>query len=163
MASRFVALLAALLLNSALAESADRSPVEDNGDRSADTTCQTVTEDLRRRPGEAKPSREYCIPSGLRPAVWDGLPEFAAIPDRWRIVTALGYPERWWDPYNGNNVFKGDRPAFGDDWFFAANIISDSTYEDRRIPTPVAIPTSPNPGTLDQLGNPDQRHSSRRT
>ncbi len=120
------------------------------------SSCVTVSEDLRRRPGDPQPEREYCEPSGLRPAVWDGLPAFAAVPDRWRIVSALGYPERWWDPYNGNNVFKGDRPAFGDDWFVAFSLISDSTLEGRNIPTPVAITSSPNPDALDTLGEPGQ-------
>lgn len=84
------------------------------------------------------------------------MPYFAAIPDRWRIVNAVGYPEKLWDPYSGNNVLKGDRPAFGDDWFFALTLISDSTFEDRDIPTPVGIATSPSPGQLDVLGTPDQ-------
>ena len=88
--------------------------------------------------------------------MWDGLPAFAAIPDRWRIVSALGYADRWWDPYNGNNVLKGDRPAFGEDGFVAFNIISDSTFENRSIPTPVAVATSPNAGSLDVLGRPEQ-------
>ena len=156
MGCRAFAILVGILSTVLHAQAAVAAPRDNAPEETVDTSCQTITDELRRRPGEPKPSREVCIPSGLRPAVWDGLPEFAAVPDRWRIVTALGYPERWWDPYNGNNVFKGDRPAFGDDWFFSANIISDSTYEDRRIPTPVAIPTSPNPGTLDQLGDPDQ-------
>jgi hypothetical protein len=96
------------------------------------------------------------IASGLAPAVWGDLPYFAAIPDRWRIVNAVGYPERLWDPYNGNNVLKGDRPAFGDDWFVAFNLISDSTFEDRSLPTPVAIATSPGPRELDVFGVSDQ-------
>lgn len=110
----------------------------------------------RRRPGYPAPEREVCDGDGLAPAVWSDLPEFAAVPDRWRIVSSLGYPERLWDPYNGNNVLKGDRPAFGDDWFVALAAISDSTYEIRQIPTPVSIPTAPGAGTIDQLGEPDQ-------
>jgi hypothetical protein len=140
--SSLVAGLTVLLLQSAIAF--------------ADTECVSVTDDLRRRPGNPPPEREYCEPAGLRPAVWDGLPAFTAVPDRWRIVSALGYPERWWDPYNGNNVLKGDRPAFGDDWFVAFSLISDSTYEGRSIPTPVAIAGSPVPGSLDVLGDPEQ-------
>lgn len=156
---------ASLLATALLTQSVFADPADDTASAGArhagdpasagDTNCIAVT-DLRRRPGDPKPERDYCPPAGLRPAIWDGLPEFAAVPDRWRIVSALGYPERWWDPYNGNNVFKGDRPAFGEDWFFAANIISDSTYEDRSVPTPVAISTSPNPGALDVIGIPDQ-------
>lgn len=110
----------------------------------------------RRRPGYPAPEREVCDGDGLAPAVWSDLPEFAAVSDRWRIVSSLGYPERLWDPYNGNNVLKGDRPAFGDDWFVALAAISDSTYEIRQIPTPVSIPTAPGAGTIDQLGEPDQ-------
>ena len=39
------------------------------------------------------------------------------IPDRWRIVEALGYKNNIFDPYN-RNVLKADRPVFGEDWFF---------------------------------------------
>jgi len=118
--------------------------------------CVAAGEQLRRRPGSPAPSREYCARAGVPPVDWHGLAGFAALPDRWRIVSALGYPERWWDPYNGNNVLKADRPAFGDDWFFSLNVVSDTTLEDRSLPTPVAVATSPNPGTLDVLGRPDQ-------
>lgn len=118
--------------------------------------CEFAAERLRRRPGRPGPDEDICDEEGLQPAVWRPLPEFSAIPDRWRIVSALGYPERWWDPYNGNNVFKGDRPAFGDDWFFSLTAISDSTLEGRSIPTPVAIATSPSRNELDVLGDPGQ-------
>jgi hypothetical protein len=36
------------------------------------------------------------------------------------------------------------------------NLVSDSTYEARSLPTPVAVATSPSPGVLDVLGKPDQ-------
>ncbi len=118
--------------------------------------CVAVDDELRRRPGHPPPAREYCEAEGLPPATWGELPDFAAVPDRWRIVSALGYPERLWDPYSGNNVLKGDRPAFGKDWFVALSAISDSTLEGRSVPTPVAIATSPEPGTLDPFGDPEQ-------
>ena len=72
--------------------------------------CSSVYGDTprRRRPGRPKPPLWPCDDDGLAPAVWGQLPDFAAVPDRWRIVSALGYPERWWDPYNGNNVLKGE-------------------------------------------------------
>jgi len=108
---------------------------------------------LRRRPGRPAQRSVGCEDDRLAPAAWGMLPELAAVPDRWRIVSALGYPERWWDPYNGNNVFKGDRPFAGEDWFFALTVISDSTYEDRSVPTPVSIATSPVPGSLDTVGD----------
>jgi hypothetical protein len=124
----------------------------------ADPNCSITYEDgpLRRRPGHARQAIDPCADEGLRPAVWSELEDFVAVPDRWRIVTSVGYPERVWDPYHGNNVLKGDRPLFGDDWFIALNLVSDSTYEARSLPTPVAIATSPEPGALDTLGAPDQ-------
>lgn len=145
MASRAPAALVALMLavQPAIAEQAKED-------------CVAIGEESRRRPGHPPPAEEYCEPEGLRPAIWGELPELTAVPDRWRIVSSLGYPENLWDPYNGNNVLKGDRPAFGKDWFVVLNVISDSTIEGRSIPTPVAIPTSPDPGTLDQFGEPEQ-------
>lgn len=110
----------------------------------------------RRRPGKPAAQGLRCEGSGLQPAVWRALPEFTALPDRWRIVSALGYPERKLDPYHGNNVLKGDRPAFGDDWFFSLAVISDSTYEARSVPTPVASATPPSQGAIDLPGEPAQ-------
>jgi len=118
--------------------------------------CIEYFDRLRRRPGNPPREAHRCDEPGLAPAVWGDLPYFAAIPDRWRIVNAVGYPERLWDPYHGNNVLKGDRPAFGDDWFVAFNLISDSTFEGRSLPTPVGIATSPDPDELDVFGDFDQ-------
>ncbi len=118
--------------------------------------CEGTEFTLRRRPGRPPPVSAACGGDGLEPAIWGALPELTAVPDRWRIVSALGYPERWWDPYNGNNVLKADRPAFGKDWFFSLALISDSTFESREIPTPVAIATSPGPGAIDVIGSPEQ-------
>ena len=118
--------------------------------------CEFAAERSRRRPGDPPPEPNTCDGGGLQPAVWRPLPELAAVPDRWRIVSALGYPERLWDPYNGNNVLKGDRPAFGKDWFVSLAAISDSTFEGRSVPTPVAIAASPERGQLDVLGDPGQ-------
>jgi hypothetical protein len=149
--SRFACLaVVALVLGGPYAAIAEESPTLDRPD------CKFAAERLRRRPGRPAPDENICDEDGLQPAVWRPLPEFSAIPDRWRIVSALGYPERWWDPYNGNNVFKGDRPAFGDDWFFSLSLISDSTLEGRSIPTPVAVASSPSRGELDVLGDPGQ-------
>ena len=110
----------------------------------------------RRRPGKPAADSLQCDGDGVQPAVWRPLPDFTAIPDRWRIVTALGYPERRFDPYNGNNVLKADRPAFGEDWFFSLAMISDSTFEARSIPTPVASATPPSRGQIDLPGEPAQ-------
>jgi len=118
--------------------------------------CVDYLERLRRRPGHPPRATHRCDDSGLAPAVWGELPYFMAIPDRWRIVNAVGYAENLWDPYHGNNVLKGDRPAFGGDWFVAFDLISDSTFEERRLPTPVPVPTSRGPGELGVFGIPDQ-------
>ena len=133
-------------------QQADAQAIPESGE----VECVPYEGPVRRRPGRPIPEIQYCDDEGLPPAVWGVLPEFAAVPDRWRIVSALGYPERWWDPYNGNNVLKADRPAFGEDWFFLFSAISDSTYEDRSIPTPVAIATSTRTSVLDVLGDPAQ-------
>ena len=132
----------------------ESDPTKAAGNESVDTQCSTVQ--VRRRPGRPLPEARYCDDEGLSPPNWETLPDFAAVPDRWRIVSQLGYAERWWDPYNGNNVLKADRPAFGDDGFFQLSLISDSTVETRSLPTPVAIATAPAPGALDVLGDPQQ-------
>ena len=105
--------------------------------------CEFAEQGKRRRPGKPPPDENVCDGDGVQPAVWRPLPDFAAIPDRWRLVSALGYPENLWDPYNGNNVLKGDRPAFGEDWFVSLALISDTTFEGRSIPPPVAVAKPP--------------------
>ena len=85
------------------------------------------------------------------------------IPDRWRLIQGLGLVEEdLLDPYN-QNTYKGDRPINrekvpwlpikGDDWFFVANLISDTVYEPRTFPIPVGIQTTEDPDRLDVFGN----------
>lgn len=85
------------------------------------------------------------------------------IPDRWRLIETLGLVrENLLDPYN-QNTYKGDRPINrekvpwlpikGDDWFFVANLISDTVYEPRTFPIPVGIQTTQDPDRLDVFGN----------
>ncbi len=85
------------------------------------------------------------------------------IPDRWRLIESLGLvKENLLDPYN-QNTYKGDRPINrakvpwlpikGDDWFFVANLISDSVYEPRTFPIPVGVQTTQDPDRLDVFGN----------
>ena len=77
------------------------------------------------------------------------------VPDRWRIVDALGVGGQWWDPYN-QNVIKGDRPILGtNDWFLDLTGVSDSVAELRSFPTPVSIQTTQRPGSLDVFGQAD--------
>lgn len=77
------------------------------------------------------------------------------IPDRWRIVDSLGYEDHWYDPYN-RNVLKGDKPVFGNDWFFNLGVISDSIYESREIVTPVGASSTISNGRIDVFGSNKQ-------
>ncbi|QDH35697.1 hypothetical protein [Porphyrobacter sp. YT40] len=85
------------------------------------------------------------------------------IPDRWRLIESLGLvKENLFDPYN-QNTYKGDRPInrakvpwlpiTGDDWFFVANLISDTVYEPRTFPIPVGVQTTEDPDRIDVFGN----------
>ncbi|WDA39853.1 hypothetical protein [Erythrobacter sp. BLCC-B19] len=85
------------------------------------------------------------------------------IPDRWRLIESLGLvKENLFDPYH-QNTYKGDRPIDrkkvpwlpikGDDWFFVANLISDSVYEPRTFPIPVGVQTTEDPDRNDVFGN----------
>src|SRR5438105_1845821 len=73
-------------------------------------------------------------------------------PDRWRIVDQLGIVnQRVFDPYNPNTL-KGDRPVFGEDWFFNLGVISDTLFEARKLPTPIGAQSSQDPQANDQFG-----------
>ncbi|MEE8438060.1 MAG: hypothetical protein V3S07_00610, partial [Micropepsaceae bacterium] len=75
------------------------------------------------------------------------------IPDRWRLIEALGVQSRWFDPYN-QNALKGDRPIEGyEDWFFSLSFIADSVLEPRSFPIPVGVQTTEREGSLDVFGH----------
>jgi len=99
----------------------------------------------RRQPNSVSP-----IP---RPGVAD-YPAAVPLPDRWRIVDALGKTDRWWDPYN-RNIVKADKPVHKD-WFFNLGVVSDTVYEYRNVPTSVGGAATNNAGSLDVFGNSDQ-------
>jgi hypothetical protein len=82
------------------------------------------------------------------------------LPDRWRLIETLGIvKENWLDPYH-QNTLKGDRPLkpekwpfiTGDDWFFSANLVSDTVLEPRTFPIPVGVQTTERPQSLDVFG-----------
>lgn len=83
--------------------------------------------------------------------------EVIPIPDRWRLANTLGMVEpRWWDPYH-QNTLKADRPIFGtQDWFVDLQLVSDTTVEPRRIPTPVGAQVNAEPNSLDIFARGDQ-------
>ena len=111
----------------------------------------------RRRPGKPVRKKEPLPPVDPEavPPPSPNLPrEFIPVPDRWRIVEAIGVNEKWWDPYN-QNTLKGDRPVF-DDWFINLNVISDTVFEPRAFPIPVGIQTSERANALDTFGDTNQ-------
>lgn len=123
--------------------------------------------DGRRRPGyvDELPDRVTQTNEGaVRAPPPEAFPtDQIPVPDRWRLIESLGLvKERWWDPYN-QNTYKGDRPINpdkvpwlpikGKDWFFVANVISDTIIEPRTFPIPVGVQTTADPDRLDVFGN----------
>jgi len=121
----------------------------------------------RERPGYTAPLPERIEQrnqGAIRPPPPEAFPtDQVPIPDRWRLIETLGLvKENLFDPYN-QNTYKGDRPINRakvpwlpikeDDWFFVANLISDSVYEPRTFPTPVGVQTTEDPGRNDVFGN----------
>ena len=77
-----------------------------------------------------------------------------SVPDRWRLMQTLGFKFLLTDPYNPNPL-KGDLPvlqSFGPNYFFNLGLISDTLFEFRRLPTPVAGQISTAPGANDIFG-----------
>ncbi len=113
-------------------------------------------DDPRRRPGYVETYPEE-IEQTNRGAVRAPPPEAfptdqIPVPDRWRLIEAVGVHSRWLDPYN-QNTLKGDRPIKGaHDWFLALGAISDSVFEPRSFPIPVGVQTTERPGSLDVFG-----------
>jgi len=118
----------------------------------------------RRRPGYTGPLPDAVTqdnPGAVRAPPPEAFPtDQIPVPDRWRLAESLGLVgPRWFDPYN-HNTLKGDRPLdpdkwpliTGDDWFFAANLVSDTVFEPRTFPIPVGVQTTQRPGSLDVFG-----------
>lgn len=84
--------------------------------------------------------------------------ESVPIPDRWRLMQALGFKFPWYDPYN-QNVLKGDIPVheIGEEWFFTFTGISDSLAEFRSTPLPVSQQIGFRPDANNIYGRYDQR------
>ena len=97
-------------------------------------------------------------PAQVSPLPRPGLGDYVdsvPLPDRWRIVDALGYKQNLLDPYN-RNVLKGDKPVYGDDWFFSLSAISDTVYEYREVPTPIGGSSTLLPNRDDVFARDDQ-------
>jgi hypothetical protein len=112
----------------------------------------------RRRPGHAYvPLPEFKIinPNGVAPAPVDQAGAFIPVPDRWRIMETLGFKFPWYDPYN-QNIYKGDKPIDGKDHFLVLSGISDTFFEPRSVPTPVAPQNTGHAGELGPFGGINQ-------
>lgn len=109
---------------------------------------------LEKDPDDVKalPEKSSVTP---RPVLLDYQDKLISFDDRWRIVELIGYEENLFDPYN-RNVLKADRPLY-DDWFFNISIISDTFYENRRVPTPVGLQSSRDRGDLGVFGSSYQQ------
>ena len=107
----------------------------------------------RQTPPRPAPNEASPIP---KPAMVD-YQEAVPIPDRYRIVEALGgYQDQIFDPYNRNPI-KADRPLFGtEEWFFSLSLISDTFAEVRDVPTPVGGVASERPGETGIFGGDNQ-------
>ena len=81
--------------------------------------------------------------------------ETIPLPDRWRIVEALGVNEHWYDPYH-QNTLKADRPIYHEHWFLNVLAVSDSLIETRRLPTPVGGAGTKKAGSLEIFGRDEQ-------
>jgi hypothetical protein len=113
---------------------------------------------LRRRPGhpaERPPEYREQNPEAIDPAPVDMVGEFIPMPDRWRIMEALGFKYPWYDPYN-QNIWKGDKPIHGEDWFLSLLGIADTVIEPRSTPFPTGITSSEGPGQNDIFSGIDQ-------
>ncbi len=145
-------------------------------------TADEALIDGRRRPGVQQILPDPVTqnnPGAVRAPPPEAFPtdEFP-VPDRWRILQSL-CPAKGGDqaiytlfgalrsncqstlnPY-AQNVLKGDKPIpadkkpgflKGDDWFFVANLISDTVVEPRSFPIPVGVQTTERPDSIDVFG-----------
>jgi hypothetical protein len=106
---------------------------------------------------DAAPTAADLVPIVVSPIPRPGSADFVEsvpLPDRWRLVDALGYRDRWWDPYN-RNVLKGDKPVHGD-WFFNLGVVSDTVAEIRQVAESAGLSSSDDAGTYDAFGRNDQ-------
>jgi hypothetical protein len=120
------------------------------------TFVRVQAQELYRQPGgsTAPPSAAEPTPEGVVPADPDLNYTQIPVPDRNRIIDALGTNDNPLNPYH-QSTLKGDRPVF-DDWFVSLSAVLDTVYEPRAVPVPVNVVDSYQPGTLDPFGRPRQ-------
>lgn len=152
--------LCTLVAKASFAQAAQSSPAPPSP-----TVSPTPERVELRRPGKTDDRERYELPAIDKtrvPAPEPVLPrESLAVPDRWRLMEALGVIEqRFWDPYR-QNVFKGDKPyprfkKWGEDVFLSLIGVADSLGEARRLPIPVGAQSSRRANALDVFGPSNQ-------
>jgi Carboxypeptidase regulatory-like domain len=117
--------------------------------------------ELLRRP-DAVPGQETVTPEILPPSQ----EVFLAMPNRWNVAmpewNRYGrggeYPyvrtNHWWDPFNRNRL-KGDEPIFGQQTFLNMTATSDTSIDERRVPSTSNI-SSAQPGSTGYFGKGEQ-------
>lgn len=119
----------------------------------------------RHRPGQVEtlPPAEtpQSNPNGINAPPPEAFPtDLIPIPDRWRLIEAVGVHSRWFDPYDQNTI-KGDRPIAGTrDWFFTLTGVSDSVIEPRSFPLAVGVATTARAGSNSTFGRSDSLFGS---
>jgi hypothetical protein len=125
-----------------------------HADQTANADAWTRVAQLfeRKIPGETEAVEPVQVDPNSVPPPEPNLPgESVPVPDRWRIVDAIGVHSNPFDPYN-HNTLKGDRPIF-DDWFVNLSAISDTIAEPRAFPIPTGFTGSKEPvlGTFGKM------------
>ena len=150
-------LLALLLATTPLAQRARAADVIGDLIEASTAAADPPPLEGRKRPGrvEELPPREVLRPNpnAVNAPPPEAFPtDQVPIPDRWRLIEAVGVHSRWFDPYNQNTI-KGDRPIKGTrDWFFTLTGVSDTVIEPRSFPLPVGAQTTTRPGSNDNFG-----------
>lgn len=136
-------------------------PAPPQPSRQVDPPSQEADPDavIRRRPGRVEVYPEAVIqanPGAVRAPPPEAFPaDHLPLPDRWRVIEAVGVNERWFDPYN-QNTLKGDRPLPGhENLFVVVTGVSDTVVEPRSLPLPVGVQTTQDPNSLDVFGRSD--------
>ncbi len=149
--------LALLLAIAPLAERARAADAIGDLLQAAAQAPEEPSAEPRRRPGQPQPAPVPepvpGNPNAVRAPPPEAFPsDVIPIPDRWRLIEAVGVHSRWFDPYD-QNTLKGDRPIKGTkDWFFTLTGVSDTVLEPRSFPIPVGNQTTSRPGSLDTFG-----------
>ena len=113
-----------------------------------------AADDIFRQPGtppaETAPAESDAVP----PPPGDAEYQMVPVPDRSRLIDALGLKGNPLNPYQPS-LIKGDRPVF-DDWYVQLSAVLDSVVEPRSVPVPTDVTTANQAGENDSFGRPRQ-------